>query len=221
MSGQWTVQVRNDGNFEGEAANNPAIPSLIGDYPELYVADRSFQMGHLDHFQRHKVRLWAAYSVDMHRAGRLDLSPMYRYNSGRTFSYVAAAVPFTAQQLAANPGYARVPTSQPMFFGERGAGQFPGYALVDFAATWSVPVSRSFKPWVKVEVLNALNNQKLISWDTTVTADPNGPREANGLPLAYIKGASFGQATRNSDYPRLRPGLDGGRTYFVSLGVRF
>ena len=221
MSGQWTVQLRNDGNFEGEAANNPAIPSLIGDYPELYAADRSFPMGHLDDFQRHKVRLWAVYSLDLHRAGQLDLSPMYRYNSGRTFSYVAAAVPFTAEQLAANPGYARVPTSQPIFFGERGDGQFAGYALVDFAATWSVPVARSFKPWVKVEVLNALDNQKLISWDTTVTADPNGPKDAYGLPLAYVKGASFGQATRNSDYPRPRAGLDGGRTYFLSLGIRF
>jgi TonB dependent receptor len=221
ISGQWTVQVRNDGNFEGEAANNPAIPSLIGDYPELYVADRSFPTGHLDDFQRHKLRVWAAYSVDMHRAGRLDLSPMYRFNSGRTFSYVAAAVPFTAQQRAADPGYAFAPTSQPIFFGDRGAGQFPGYALTDFAATWSVPVARSLRPWVKMEVLNAFNNQKLISWDTTVTADPNGPKDAHGLPLAYIKGASFGKATRNADYPRPRAGLDGGRTYFLSLGVRF
>jgi carboxypeptidase family protein len=221
ISGQWTVQLRNDGNFEGEAANNPAIPSIIGDYPELYVADRSFPMGHLDDFQRNKLRLWATYSVDLQHAGRLEFSPMYRYNSGRTFSYVAAAVPFTAAQRANDPGYAFAPTSQPIFFGDRGAGQFPGYALVDFATTWSVPVARSLKPWVKVEVLNALNNQKLTSWDTTVTADPNGPKDVNGLPLAYIKGHSFGQAARNSDYPRPRAGLDGGRTYFLSLGVRF
>jgi hypothetical protein len=221
VSGQWTVQVRNEGNFEGEAANNPAIPSLIGDYPELYVADRSFPMGRLDDFQRHKVRVWAAYSLDMQRAGRLDLSPMYRYNSGRTFSYVAPAVPFTAAQLANDPGYAFAPTSQPLFFGQRGDGQFQGYALVDFAATWSMPVARSLRPWVKLEVLNAFNNQKLISWDTTVTADANGPKDANGLPLNYMKGPLFGKATRNADYPRPRAGLDGGRTYFVSLGLRF
>ncbi len=221
VSGQWTVQLRNDGNFEGEASNNPAIPSLIGDYPELYVGDRSFPMGHLDDFQRHKVRLWGVYALEMHRFGRLDLAPMYRYNSGKTFSYAAAAVALTPQQLAKDPGYARVPTSQPVFFGERGAGQFPGYALVDFAATWSVPVARSLRPWVKVEVLNALNNQKQISWDTTVTADPNGPKDQNGLPLAYIKAPTFGQATKNTDYPRPRPGLDGGRTYFMALGFRF
>ena len=220
VSGQWTVQLRNDGNFEGEAANNPAIPSLIGDYPELYVADRSFPMGHLDDFQRHKVRVWGVYGLGLHRFGRLDLAPMYRYNSGKTFSYVAAAVALTPQQLANNPGYAHAPTSQPIFFGERGAGQFPGYALVDFAATWTVPVARSLRPWVKVEVLNALDNQKLISWDTTVAADPNGPKDEYGLPLAYVKAPTFGQATRNADYPRPRPGLDGGRTYFMAVGFR-
>src|SRR6185503_20008812 len=123
VNGQWTVQVENDGNFEGEAANNPAIPSIIGDYPEIYVADRSFPMGRLDDFQRHKVRVWANYSLDMHAFGRLDVAPLYRYNSARTFSLVAAAVALTPQQ-AINPGYVRLPSSQPVFFGARGSQAF-------------------------------------------------------------------------------------------------
>ena len=100
VNGNWTVQIENDGNFEGEAANNPAIPSVIGDYPEVYVADRSFPMGRLDDFQRHKVRVWAIYSLDLHQFGRLDVAPLYRYNSPRTFSLVAAAVALTPQQSA-------------------------------------------------------------------------------------------------------------------------
>jgi hypothetical protein len=219
VSGQWTVQLRNHGNFEGEAANNPAIPSFIGDNPEIFV-ERNFPMGRVDDYQRSKVRLWAAYGLDLGRAGRLDLAPMYRYNSARTFSF-AATVPVSAQQAANNPGYARVPTSQTLYFGERGAGSFAGYALVDFASTWSMPVWRSVSPWFKVEVLNALNNQKAISWDTSITANNNGPKDANGLPLEYIKGANFGKATRTTDYPRPRPGMDGGRTFLMSFGVRF
>ena len=82
VNGQWTVQLENDGNFEGEAANNPAIPSLIGDYPEIYVAERSFPMGRLDDFQRHKVRVWATYSLDLRRFGRLDVAPLYRLQLG-------------------------------------------------------------------------------------------------------------------------------------------
>jgi hypothetical protein len=74
---------------------------------------------------------------------------------------------------------------------------------------------------VKLELLNALNNQKQIGWDTVVSADENGPKDALGLPLNYINGARFGQATRNLDYPTWRPGFDGGRTVLLSFGTRF
>ena len=219
VSGQWTVQLHNNGNFEGEAANNPAIPSIIADNPEIFVA-RDYPMGRLDDFQRSKVRVWAAYGFGLGHAGRLDVAPMYRYNSARTFSYTAT-VAITPQQLADNPGYARVPTSQTLYFGERGAGTFAGYGLFDLATTWSMPVWKTVSPWFKVEVLNALNNQKLISWDTTVTADANGPKDADGLPLNYVTGPNFGKALRTTDYPRPRPGMDGGRTFLMAFGVRF
>ena len=140
VNGLWTVQLENDGNFEGESANNPAIPSLIGDYPEVYVAERSFPMGRLDDFQRHKVRVWANYRFDLHEFGRLDVSPLYRYNSPRTFSLVAPAVALTPDQAAFNPGYVRLPSSQPVFFGARGSQEFADYALIDLAVTYGVPV---------------------------------------------------------------------------------
>ncbi|HVZ20454.1 MAG TPA: hypothetical protein VG871_05305, partial [Vicinamibacterales bacterium] len=132
IEGQWTVELRDDGNFEGEAANNPAIPSVIEDNPEMEVASRNFPMGHLDDFQRSKVRIWAVWDLGLGAAGRVALAPVYRYNSGRTFSYVAT-VPLSAAQLAADPGYAQPPTSQVIYFGDRGAGSFAGYALVDVA----------------------------------------------------------------------------------------
>ena len=219
VAGQWTMQLRNRGNFEGEAANNPAIPSIIGDYPEIYT-ERAFPMGRVDDYQQHKVRLWASYNLGLGKGGRLDVAPMFRYNSARTFSYTAT-VAMSAQQIAADPGYARRPTSQTLYFGERGAGTFEGFGLFDLATTWSMPVWRSVSPWFKVEVLNALNNQKLISWDTTVTANANGPKDADGLPLEYVKGANFGKATTTTNYVRPRPGMDGGRTFLMAFGVRF
>jgi hypothetical protein len=84
-----------------------------------------------------------------------------------------------------------------------------------------VPVWQSLRPWVKVEVLNALNNQTLVSWNTSITADASGPKDENGLPVNYVKSAAFGSATAPASYPRPRPGLDGGRTMVVAAGVRF
>jgi hypothetical protein len=221
VNGQWTVQLQNDGTFEGESASNPAVPSIIGDYPEIYVAGRSFPDGRVDDFQRHKVRVWTAYHLGLGRFGRLDLSPLYRFNSGRTYSLVAGGVALSAQQIARNPGYARLPASQSIFFGARGSESFEGVHLVDVAATYSVPVWQSLQPWMKVELLNALNNQKLISWNTTITADNAGPKDENGLPLNYLKAAAFGTAAGPASYPRPRPGLDGGRTFMFAAGVRF
>jgi hypothetical protein len=88
----------------------------------------------------------------MGKFGSLDLSPIWRVDSGTTFSYSAAAVPLTAIELARNPGYPtndiNANTTQTLFFGDRGAGQFLGFGALDFAATYSVPVqpSRSSRP---------------------------------------------------------------------------
>ena len=221
VNGHWTVQLENHGNFEGESANNPAAASLIGDYPEILDSARSFPDGRLDDFQRHKVRIWAMYGLDLHRFGRLDIVPLYRFGSARTYSLVAGAVALSAQQVARDPGYARLPASQPVFFGGRGSQSFESAQLVDLAVTYGVPVWASFRPWVKVEALNVLNNQKLLTWDTTVAADAAGASDALGLPLAYTRGPNFGLATSNANYARPRQGLDGGRTFLLSAGVRF
>ena len=38
VSGHYTLQLKNEGNFEGEAANKPANPSDFGDWPEILTA---------------------------------------------------------------------------------------------------------------------------------------------------------------------------------------
>ena len=74
VAAHWTMQLKNEGNYEGEAANAPGSPSVLGDYPELLMEARNFPMGRLDDYQRHKVRA----VVDLHgghgplRLGRCD-----------------------------------------------------------------------------------------------------------------------------------------------------
>jgi hypothetical protein len=69
--------------------------------------------------------------------------------------------------------------------------------------------------------LNLVNNQTLISWDMAVTGDAKGPFDEYGLPLNYVKGPNFGNAKSTTDYPRPRQGMDGGRTFLASFGLRF
>ena len=223
----YTVQLKNNGNSNVEAANQPGITSLVGDFPEIYgpAIDRYVPDGRLADFQRHKLRLYGTYTQNMGRLGSVDLSPLWRVDSGHVFSYSAASVPLTAIELARNPGYPtndiNALTSNTLYFGERGAGDFPGFGALDFAATYSIPVWKSGKPWFKIEIFNVLNNDKLIGWDTTVTADPNSPKDANGLPTGYIQGANFGKAVQDNQFPQPIPGTNGGRLIRMAFGFRF
>jgi hypothetical protein len=223
LEGHWTIQLKNDGNFEGEATNQPGISSEVGDYPEILVPERNFPTGRLNDFQRHKVRLWAIYTQALGAAGALDIAPILRMGSGRAYSLFATDVPLSDIQLARNPGYARLPGggTQTLFFGERGSETFDGYALLDLALTYRIPVFRTLSPWVKLEVLNVTNNQKVFEWNTTVTPDPTSPLDQHGLPTGFVRGSNFGRATSNAHYPVWRPGFTGGRTFLIASGVRF
>src|SRR5262249_43124915 len=51
VNGHYTVQLRNDGNYEGEGTNQPGRPTLIGNYPEATSAARNYPDGRLQTFQ--------------------------------------------------------------------------------------------------------------------------------------------------------------------------
>ena len=226
ISADYTAQLRNHGTFAGEAAGMPGIPSVFGDFPEIFgpALDRLMPEGPLDSYQRHKLRAYGVLLQPLGRFGALDIAPLWRVNSGTAYS-LTAILPLTAEQLARNPGY---PTNdvnpalrQTVFFGERGAHEFKGYGLVDLALTYRVPVWRTLAPWAKVELYNLLGNEKQIAWDRTVSADTSSARDANGLPTGYIRGPRFGQATADNQYPQPYAGQIGGRAFRMAFGLRF
>jgi hypothetical protein len=91
---------------------------------------------------------------------------------------------------------------------------------MDFAASYNLAVWKSLRPWFKFEVYNAFNNQKLIAWDKTVTAN-TAVLDANGIPTGYVEGPRFGQATSGNQFPQPYPGQNGGRAIRVAFGARF
>jgi hypothetical protein len=226
VAADYTAQLRNHGNFAGEAASQPGIPSVFGDFPEIFepALDRLMPAGRLDSFQRHKLRLYGVVLQPLGRFGAIDIAPLWRLNSGTVYS-LTAILPVTAQQLARNPGYpsndVNPSVRQTVYFGGRGEHEFKGYGLVDLAVTYRVPVWRTLAPWAKVELYNVFGNQKQIAWDRTVTADPSSFRDANGLPTGYLRGPRFGQATADNQYPQPYAGQIGGRAFRMAFGLRF
>ena len=134
----------------------------------------------------------------------------------------ASSVPLTSIQRSLISAYVDEPSSQTLYFDDRGSEFFKGYGLVDVSMNYQIPVFRTLRPWVKFDIFNALNNQKLIQWNTTVNPDPNSPKDALGLPTGYIKGSSFGKATATTHFPTPFQGNNGGgRTFRLAAGFRF
>jgi hypothetical protein len=223
----YTLQLENNGNFEGEGTNTPGSSTVIGDYPEVFGGtwDRQNALGRLNDFQRHKLRAWTTYGFDVGKVGTLDASLLYRYNSALTYSLAATGVPTTATQLGRNPGYARPPQSQTLYFEDRGQQLFESAHQVDLGLLYQVPVWDTLRPWLKLEFYNVFNSQPLVGFNTAVTVDPNSPRDADGLPTGYIKGSNFGLATGTASYPRATTTPGGAaqyaRTFLMSFGLRF
>jgi hypothetical protein len=64
---------------------------------------------------------------------------------------------------------------QTLYFGDRGTESFEGNGLVDLALTYDVPIWGTVRPWIKFEVYNVFDNNKLIGWNTPVNPDPASP----------------------------------------------
>lgn len=118
-------------------------------------------------------------------------------------------------------GYPDSPSSETVYFGQRGSQTLAGYALLDTSINYDIPVFKSAGPWVKLDVYNLLNTQKLITWNTVVRPDPNSPLDSLGLPTGFVQGSQFGTATAATNFPLAFPGQTGGRTFRVAVGFRF
>jgi hypothetical protein len=227
VGGSYTLQIKNEGNFTGEGTNTPGSTTILGNYPEIYgpSLDRLLPDGRLYDYQQHKVRVYGIYTQRMGRFGGVDLSPVWRVNSPQVYSLLATNVPISTVELARNPGYPandiNAASSHDVFFGERGSQDFAGYGVLDFSATYQIPVWKTVRPWLKVELFNALNNQKLVKWDTTVTADANSAVDANGLRTGFVQGPRFHTATQDDHFPQPIPGTNGGRLFRMAFGIRF
>jgi hypothetical protein len=234
VNGHYTLQFKNDGNYEGEGTNTPGSTSQLGNFPEILDAARSFPDGRLQDFQRSRLNAWTVYTLRMEKAGNLSFSGLWTVNSARVFTLVARNQPLTAtqNQILLNAGYPDSPGVQTVYFGDRGSQEFAGYGLINVSVNYDVPVFKTLRPLIKFDVFNLFNDQKLIAWNTTVSQNAAGGTDNLGLATSFNQGANFGKATGNTvsnaflsniaAYPPAFAGAaPGGRTARVAIGFRF
>ncbi|MCB1034504.1 MAG: TonB-dependent receptor [Acidobacteria bacterium] len=214
--GNYTYQLKNEGNFEGEDTNQPGSNSVFGDYPEITPADRFYPIGNLDGYQQHKLRLWTAYNFDFGRAGNLNTGLIYSFDSGRAYDEADENFRATAGQraVARNLGYQNFPGTRTLFFC-RGCRNFEDTSVFDLAVTYSFPVWK-LEPWVKLELRNIFDSVSVIDGQTSVrsiasSADPNDPLQ---LPTAFDEG-NLGEPTDPvADF-------NTPQEFRISVGIRF
>lgn len=223
VEGNWLHQLKNEGNYEGEGGQS--IPtSDFGVRPEMQDP-RELPYGRLAQYEANRLRMWTTYNLDLHRFGGLSFALLWRYDSPQTFTYQASV---TRSQISrnANPGatngvcaatatcYHNFGNSVTVAFGPRGSGQFQSQSMFDTSVQYSFPTFFRATPWIKFDTRNVFNKTPLISYNTTVTADPNSPLDKFGYPTAFTKSATFGRPTATTSYALPRQ-------YLLYAGVRF
>ncbi len=219
VDAHYTLMLKNDGNQEGEAANQPGAPSPFpGFYPELFDQARSYPIGHLVGFQRHRARVFATYDLDVFRRVGLNLGAIYRFDSGTAYSIRSTSVGLTSvqEELGAAAGYPDLPSSQTVFYipTGRGSEKFNDVGLADLAVTANVKTWRTILPWFKVEFRNVFNHRPLVTYNISTTPSTSQGVDNLGLGNVPKKGKSFGLGTAAGNWPNPRE-------FRMSAGIRF
>ncbi len=210
----YTYMIKFDGNFEGEASNQPGISSIYGNYPEIQAFDRTFPTGRMSGYQEHKLRAIVNWDIPLNKLGTVNVGGVFSFDSGSVYSLTSVR-PYTSTQLARNPGYENLPSTQTIYFGERGSQEFPSRSQMDLSVQWEVPIYKGLSPYFRLFVTN-LFNSSYHNYNTSVVAKTGAsdPKDANGLPTTYSLGANYGKVTSAGQY--MTP-----ISYNMSLGIRF
>jgi len=216
LDGNYTFQIKNDGNFEGEGTNTPGSSSVIGDYPEIITQGQHFPLGALNDFAEHKVRVWTNYNVSVGRAGTLNFGLLMNFDSGRVFSNTDTLRFFTPQQVALlnSNNYVDTPADQNLFFGERGGVKFDDAWTFDFSVNYQLPIWKDLDLWIKADVINLFDDDAQVAGRTNVDGDFNGPLDGLGLPTTFTTPGNYRSARNNADFTAPRE-------YRFTVGFRF
>jgi outer membrane receptor protein involved in Fe transport len=200
VGGNWTYAFTK-GNYEGEGTNTPSSGSPIGDYVNSRPDALAVPYGYLNEDIRNRARVWGNYRLAFERAGALTFGALVTYQSGLPWSK------FGPEDLTDDPTYLQdVPGTFAAYPEGRGTERFNDWWSLDTSARYQFPIwGKNLNGWIKVNVINVLNNNEMISFDTSGTID-----DTTGQ---FAPSGTFGNFTE-ADFQTPR-------TFLVTLGLQF
>jgi hypothetical protein len=217
VDGNWTHQLKNEGNFEGEGTNTPGSSSIFGDYQEALIQESHFPVANLNDFQEDRIRAWTNYNLEMGRGGNINFGLLANYDTGLTLEYVDTNVPLTAQQQAAiaAAGYVDSLTTSANDIKFNGQTIDFGSSLTfDLSVNYQLPIFKDFKAWIKADMINIFDDDSQISGEDDVVADFSGPLNSLGIPTTFVDRSDTGDGEAAGDF--VAP-----REYRFTVGFRF
>jgi outer membrane receptor protein involved in Fe transport len=226
------------GNINGEAANTGPAPIITETYPEFKEARWNNPYGSLLTDQRHRVRLFASYTLPFvpERLGSINVSGVHSIDTG--VPYGAVGLVNSAPYVQNAPDYALPPTSVTYYYTARDAFRTNTIQRTDLALNFATKIGGLVEIFVQPQVLNVLNNQGLRAVNTNVLTAVNAARflpfnPFTETPVQGPRPGPGGTATTNWDYARnadgslafgtARNALDYQlpRTFTIAAGLRF
>ncbi len=163
VNGHYTLQIKNDGNYEGEITGTPGATSrhrgLSRDIQRRQELSRRSAPGlpatsspALEHLQRGHGP----------RGRRVGVGSVASGLRSRLFAGRAkpGAHGDAARDSSRRPAIRTVPAPTNVFFGDRGSQEFAGYGVLDMSFNYNVPVFRTLRPWVKFDVLQSASTTR-------------------------------------------------------------
>ena len=209
---------RLEGNYEVQNFNSLFGGTPIGDYERSRPDAEAVPYGYLDGDVRHRLQVWGNYRFDLKGAGLLVLGGAGRYQSGQNWSRTAS-VP-----LAEDPVYNNeVGNVYTHYFDGRGHNNFDDWWTLDLSARWQFPLSSGrLDGWLKMTVMNVLDNDSVIAYQTTGTAVADAAGNLTWEPAGNC-GPGDAPSTECTAFGRIRGPQDyqPPRSFLFTLGLQF
>jgi hypothetical protein len=124
--------------------------------------------------------------------------------------------------MADHPDYIADFGSYTHFFDGRGNNRFNGWWRFDLSTRYTVPIVSKLDIYVKLDVINVLNNDELIAHQTTGTSALNDAGVRVWVPTGNC-GPNDPPSESCTGFGRIRNQLDyqTPRSYFVAIGLNW